>query len=215
MTETLTPKERYDAEKRARDLEHAGAARVSSGKKLTRSLLWSFVTIAILGGIAYWLWGVVQSNSPQGQDVSRAIPIQGQQHIPIGSEHEPYNSNPPTSGPHYERPARVGFYETSFPDERLVHNLEHGDVWISYRENVSSEDRGTLAQFADNPKVIVTLRAENEWDISLAAWGRLDGFNLEGAQLSAAERQRIKDFILRYQNQAPEKVLDSGAHLED
>lgn len=212
----LSPKERYDAEKRAKELERTGTVRTQqSGRKLARSLVWSLIAILVLAALAYWLWGVIKTNSPMGEDLSQAVPIQAANHIPVDSAHEPYNSDPPTSGPHYDRPARVGFYEKPFPDERLIHNMEHGDVWISYRPDVATASREALRQFTDSPKVIVTPRADNEWDITLAAWGRLDGFNIEGAEISEAELRRIKDFVLRYQNQGPEKVINTGAHLNN
>ena len=49
----------------------------------------------------------------------------------------------------------------------------------------------------------------NDTDIALAAWGRLDKFNLENNNFNKDNlnqiKQRIKDFILRYENKGPEK----------
>lgn len=61
-----------------------------------------------------------------------AYQIQGREHISVGASHLPYNSSPPTSGPHYGNPAPWGIYDHELPDEQLVHNLEHGGIWISY-----------------------------------------------------------------------------------
>lgn len=68
---------------------------------------------------------VTTSNSSTSL-LGEEFPNLGQQHIDIGTEHIAYNSNPPTSGPHYIQPANWGVYETTLPDEQLVHNLEHG-----------------------------------------------------------------------------------------
>jgi len=67
---------------------------------------------------------------------SRPLPGQlvsdlGQEHVAVGSDVE-YNSNPPTSGPHYETPADPGKYDLPVEDGYLVHSLEHGYVIISY-----------------------------------------------------------------------------------
>lgn len=59
-------------------------------------------------------------------------PIQGQDHIAEGNTHPAYNSNPPTSGWHYGQPASWGAHDHELADEQLVHNLEHGGVWIAY-----------------------------------------------------------------------------------
>jgi hypothetical protein len=46
------------------------------------------------------------------------------------ASHEPYNTGPPTFGPHYVPPASAGFYDQALPDETLVRSLEHGYVVI-------------------------------------------------------------------------------------
>ena len=68
---------------------------------------------------------------------SALIPVadQGRQHIQPPATF-PYNSNPPTSGSHYNvpgtAPAPTGVYLRSIPDEDQVHNLEHGHIGIQY-----------------------------------------------------------------------------------
>ena len=43
-----------------------------------------------------------------------------------------YPSYPPTYGAHWPAPATWGFHSEVVPDERAVHNLEHGGVVASY-----------------------------------------------------------------------------------
>lgn len=43
-----------------------------------------------------------------------------------------YNSNPPTSGPHFPIWAKGGIYDRPISDGYLIHSLEHGYVIISY-----------------------------------------------------------------------------------
>lgn len=61
----------------------------------------------------------------------RKIAELARNHVPEGTRVD-YNSNPPTSGPHYESFYPAGFYEEILTDEKLVHNLEHGFVIVSY-----------------------------------------------------------------------------------
>lgn len=126
----------------------------------------------------------------------------GQKHIPVGSEHEPYLSNPPTSGPHYEQPAAWGVYSRALEDEQLVHNLEHGGIWISHRD----VDPDTLAKIEDigrqNPgSVIVTPRQENPTKIVLASWRR-------SLELEVFDRDVVMDFIKRNKNKSPEPLAN-------
>ncbi len=68
--------------------------------------------------------------------VGESVPVQGRDHIKVGANHAPYNSNPPTSGPHYEEPVATGVYSTEYADENLLHSLEHGYVIVSYNCDV-------------------------------------------------------------------------------
>ncbi len=54
-----------------------------------------------------------------------------------------YPSYPPTSGPHWPAPDTWGFHSAAVPDERAVHNLEHGGVVASYN-NIPPEDLAAL-----------------------------------------------------------------------
>lgn len=160
------------------------------------------IWIAAAAVLVWLVMTGVENSRPQGSDLSQAIEIQGQAHIAVGAPHEPYNSDPPTSGPHYASPARSGFYPEGLPDEQLVHNLEHGEIWISYRPGVPEVVVERLSKYP-SIFVIVTAREANDTDIALAAWGRLDKFDLHAGEL---DEQRINDFILRYRDQGPEKV---------
>ncbi len=126
-------------------------------------------------------------------------PDEGRTHIPVGSSHDAYKTNPPTSGSHYAEPAAWGVYETALPDEQLVHNLEHGGIWISYKPNIDADTKAKLIDLGKQyPKaVIVTPRANNPHSIEVASWRRL-------MDLDSFERNKIVDFIKRNKNQSPE-----------
>lgn len=170
-------------------------------KRMKRIGIW-LVGIGITASVVFlgfqWLRGL----APKTLDMSKEFADLGQDHIAVGASHDPYNSNPPTSGPHYVEWAVEKFYDKEIPDGHLVHNLEHGDIWISYHPRVSAEVKNVLKAFVGS-KVVITARSANEFDISLAAWTRLDSFNIENSVL---DEQRIKDFIARYENRGPELI---------
>ncbi len=62
----------------------------------------------------------------------RAHPILESPHVETDAS-TPWNSNPPTSGPHFGIWARWGTYTEPIPRGYLVHSLEHGAVVLSYR----------------------------------------------------------------------------------
>lgn len=165
-----------------------------------KKIFWSvaavvFVIAAVFGIVGYNNW---KNKNLPGQFFAD----QGREHVGLGHPHT-YNSNPPTSGPHYTKEADWGVYKEELPDETLVHNLEHGGIWISYKPDISEEIRKKLESFYDKygRKIIVAPRSRNDSDIALAAWTRLDKF---GAADYSDER--VEKFIKAFRNKGPEYV---------
>lgn len=63
----------------------------------------------------------------------------GNLHVREGTPVNDYVTRPPTSGRHWPQAAAWGISSTPVPDERAVHNLEHGGVVISYRGLTAAE----------------------------------------------------------------------------
>ena len=114
-----------------------------------RNLVTTLIALAVAGGVVALVindrnraareledFGVAAAEANCG-DVEEQEE-QGADHIEVGTAHEPYTTNPPTSGPHYNSaglgPVQTGFYEvaTEAPPEGVVHNLEHGQIVIYY-----------------------------------------------------------------------------------
>ncbi len=133
--------------------------------------------------------------------------IVGRNHVNAGTSVNTYNSNPPTSGPHWSSPAKGGVYDNQLPDEQLVHNLEHGYIWISYRPSatdsagISEDDKKKLAEVVtgDNWKMILEPRVQDDTKIALAAWGRF-------LKMDNLDINKVKDFIKTYRNRGPENT---------
>ena len=135
-------------------------------------------------------------------------------HIKKGEEHVAYTSNPPSSGPHYAGVASVeGFgpvqcktYTDEIEDEGVIHNLEHGVVWVSYLEK---NDKGLAEKLKaiteDYTKVVLSPRSKNDARIALVSWGRV-------LKLDSFEEQKIRDFIKLYRSSeaAPERFASCG-----
>ncbi len=132
--------------------------------------------------------------------MGQEIEIQTGSHIPEGQAHDPYNSNPPTSGPHYAQPANWGVYTTVMTDEQVIHNLEHGGIWITYKD-LDQDSINRLDEIArrNSSSVVLSPRPTGEAKISIASWGRLD-------KLESVDQQRISDFIKANKNKSPEKL---------
>ncbi len=157
-------------------------------------LKWT-IGIVLVIAISYGL--ILIARKDQQPLPGEALTIQGQEHIAVGASHPEYNSNPPTSGWHYAQPARWGVHQTELPDEQLIHNLEHGGIWISYM-GIDDSTRSALEKIATSQsKVIIEPRAKNDAPIVLAAWGRL-------LKLEKFDEQTIVAFIGANRNRSPE-----------
>ncbi len=98
---------------------------------------WSLVGLVGVVIVGYILWGIFRPKPGQ------SVPQLSRTHIQVDDPHEPYNSDPPTSGPR-AAPVEAGFYDEAPPDEQLVHNLEHGYVIIWYNCQRSPSGDGAL-----------------------------------------------------------------------
>ncbi|MBI4359594.1 MAG: DUF3105 domain-containing protein [Candidatus Jacksonbacteria bacterium] len=200
----LSKRERKRLRQEERRRENASAARYRRLRRFSKIAS----MIGVIAILVFMINFVFKLASPKGADMSVSYPVQSSDHIEKFTPHPPYNSNPPTGGWHYGETAEDGAHKGEVADEYLVHNLEHGDIWISYHPRVSEEVKNELIEFGDEPRIVVTPRSANEHDVALSSWGHLDAFNLDGLPLDAT---RVSDFIKRYRNKGPEKV-PAGAH---
>lgn len=118
-----------------------------------------------------------------------------------------YPSYPPTSGPHWSVPATWGFHSDAVPDERVVHNLEHGGVVASYN-NIPPESLGALrAVLTSYPrdkygqvKLVIRPYAKiPSGTIVLTAWSWVD-------ELTAYDEARVRAFLDAHLNKCCEDV---------
>ena len=161
--------------------------------------------LVLIGLVAFVVCAFQQGGKTQ--DVGEFVSYQGQEHLQDGETHEPYNSDPPTSGPHSSSPAQPGFYDTPVPDENVVHNLEHGYVVVSYdcdkltdcdtvKENLKS-----LMNKYNNFKVMAVPRSNVDAPIAVTAWQRID-------KMETYDEARVTAFIDARRNKGPEKTPD-------
>ena len=91
---------------------------------------WRFIALA-LGMVVIALVLERSATAPIDADVGTSIPVSGVgQHVHDGDPIS-YAQLPPVGGPHWPTPAPWGVSLQTIPDERIVHNLEHGGVVIS------------------------------------------------------------------------------------
>jgi Protein of unknown function (DUF3105) len=123
----------------------------------------------------------------------KEIPSLGNLHIKNATDpHVPYNSVPPTSGPHLPYIAPWGVSKIPIADELQVHNLEDGGVMIQYSCTNCDALIDRLEKLAVKyNKVIVAPYPKMKTPIALTAWARID-------TMDRYDEARIERFIKAY-----------------
>jgi hypothetical protein len=150
------------------------------GQQSRSSLIWIVVIAVGIAIVGYLVWTSIRPAE------GTAVPLEGADHIAEGTD-PGYVSNPPSSGPHYERELEPpGFYEVAdleawspFPEGYAVHNLEHGYIIFWYNCDVIDEVaceqlKANIRNFIDSSltkKLIAFPWHKTDIPLVLTSWG--------------------------------------------
>ena len=172
-------------------------------QKIKAWFIWGGIGVVVLSIIGLVLWQGIRPAAGE------AIPVMAATtHIAVDSDPGQYNSDPPTSGPHYPEEAREGFYDSNnyqFPAGYLVHNLEHGYVIFWYNcdlldesscTNLKAQIKTTMDDLGGT-KLIAYPWPSQDAPLVITSWGRLQRFE-------AFDSEQAKAFYRANLNRAPE-----------
>jgi hypothetical protein len=169
---------------------------------LMSNLIWGGLGIVVLAIIGFIVWRVVRPLAGE------AMPVMPASHIETDSDPGQYNSDPPTSGPHYPQPLNAGFYDTNnykYPAGYLVHNLEHGYVVFWYNcgklsEGACTDLKAKIKTVMDDlggTKLVAYPWPSLDATFAMTSWGQLEKFETFDAV-------KAKAFVRANLKQAPE-----------
>ena len=186
--------------------------RRSAPTKVSKPFPWgvvagSAVLALFLGGILFY----AATNQGAGQDELLTNPDQAIEGIQLVDKDEltrdhvagpvDYPEMPPAGGNHNAAPQQCDVYDAEIAPEHAVHSLEHGAVWITYREGLAQDQVDELAgKVEGDPYGLMSPLAEQDSPIVLTAWGR-------HLPVDSADDPRIDDFLKAYTSgpQTPER----------
>ncbi len=168
-------------------------------------LLGAGVLVALIVGVFFFTNRATRVPAAEVAPGGPVPTMESRDHVADGTPVQ-YSTNPPTSGPHWAQAATWGIYNSTPPaDERLVHNLEHGGVIISY--DPAQVDAQTVEQLKELTRdlrrertcLILTPRPgiQDGKPIALTAWGAL-------ALLDEYDESLIRAFWRDYVARGPE-----------
>ena len=150
-----------------------------------------FILGLVLPGLPFKFWN---NDIPEGD--WEYVSNMGWGILPnIDVPHDPYTSNPATSGPFLDEkwgcPVRWGYHDDIFPDECTLSNLARGGIMVHYKQGAPKEiiEQLKVTLLGSNLSEI-TIAPYNDMDnlISLTAWNYID-------RLNEFDRERIFKFI--------------------
>jgi hypothetical protein len=120
--------------------------------------------------------------------------VQGHSEGPVS-----YPLVPPVGGIHNPVWQRCGFYDEPVQNDKAVHSLEHGAVWITFRPDLPRAEIDGLATLAQSRNYILVSR----WDSGLPAPVVVSGWGRQ-LQLQSTTDPRLLEFVRLYAGQGPE-----------
>jgi hypothetical protein len=120
-----------------------------------------------------------------------------------------WNTDPPTSGPHYGIAAIFGIYEDELQMARVIHNLEHGGIYILYGDEVPDETVERLRAFYDDHQTGTIMAPLDRLgdQFALGAWvfESDDDDNGYLAKCTAFDEDAVSSFFRALQFRGPER----------
>jgi hypothetical protein len=147
-------------------------------------------------------------------------PLLPASHVPIGTAVQ-WDSNPPSSGPHYPIWAAYQAYTSPVPRGYYVHDLEHGAIVFLYNcpgdggcPDIVAALQAASDAIADDPlctaagggvrvRTVITPDPLIDVPVAAAAWGWV-------YKAACADLPTLKAFALQHYGQGPEVLCGNG-----
>ena len=159
-------------------------------------LLWGGVATVIVAMVA--AVGIVvmkeRADRPTLDAVRSYTVSQGHVSTPVA-----YAQTPPAGGEHAPVWLNCGQYTKPVPNENAVHSMEHGAVWVTYREGLPAEQVKKLTAALPGTYTVLSPFKGLTAPVVASAWGKQ-------LTLDSADDPRLAEFVKAYRQgpQSPE-----------
>lgn len=164
----------------------------------------SIIIIVLIAGFSGLVVVKSISKPAEAERPGVAQPDKGRKHVQADAVR--YDGpEPPTSGDHSTE-LQWQAYDQEIPDVNVIHNLEHGGVYISYRPDLPAEQVAKIKALFFRPfsvakftpsKALLAPRTANDAPIIMSSWNR-------SMRLDMFDQQKMMDYYLRNVGKAPE-----------
>lgn len=144
---------------------------------MNSKILYGVMALVVVGFFAF----AIANKEPEKPRPGLAHEDKGRTHV---QSKEYGGDEPPTSGDHAS-PLAWQVYDQEVPDANVIHNMEHGGVYISYRPDLPKDQIAKIKALFSKPylnakfspiKAVVAPRAEDKAPIVMSSWTRSESF---------------------------------------
>jgi len=175
------------------------AVKVNGGRNWAPFAVAGVVVLLAVGIIGYGVFATVKGNDPWDQRaaaIAGVVDYRAQKNAAIDDRThkdgpQTYVTNPPVGGAHNGawQNCMGDVYTEPIANEHAVHSLEHGAVWVTYKQGLGQEQVNKLAAKVQGKDFMLMSPVTNlDKNVSLQAWG----YQLK---LDNADDERIDQFI--------------------
>lgn len=152
--------------------------------------------VAAIGGVWWAVEAGTEDPTPGALDKVQTFEYEPEKHTEEAVE---YAESPPVGGEHSSSWLKCGFYDEPIQNERAVHSMEHGAVWITYDPALSESDVDTLKGRLTESYTLLSPSEGLEAPVVASAW------NTQLA-LDGVDDPRLDDFVTEFRQgpQTPE-----------
>src|SRR5919107_4001008 len=170
-----------------------------------RAPRWRRILVIVLGLIVVAALGgflAVVLLSDRRKEASEPAGVQSFENLRRNHTFQPvtYEQSPPVGGDHNPICQNAGFYEEPVPNEKPVHTMEHGAVWITYEPDLPQDQKDELRQIVESQEcLLASPYPDLPTPVVASAWGKQ-------LRLQSVDDPGLRQFIQAYRKgpQTPE-----------
>ena len=193
----LTVKEERQQRRQAKVAAFKQGQARAKRRRLLAIVLSSVASVAVLGLVVTF---VITANAPAVEapkaDVNgvQTWDVRGATHVdpqPVDYKAE-FGMDPPAGGPHWAVWLNCGIYTEPQQNERAVHDLEHGAVWVTYNpDKVRGDALDALRDRIPDTYAVLSPYPGLDAPVVASAWGAQ-------LKLTGVDDKRLDGFMQKY-----------------
>lgn len=189
---------REEREKKVAQMRTDDVKRSRRSNTLLTVVLVAVVVVAV-GGVVWAVEAGTEDATPGALDDVQTFQYEGSKHTTGLDDVVEYDESPPVGGEHNPDWLKCGFYDEPIKNEKAVHSMEHGAVWITYDPALPDSDIDELKSRLTETYTLLSPYDGQQTPVVATAWNNQ-------LELDGVDDPRLDDFVTEFRQgpQTPE-----------